>query len=354
MSHLFTPLRQRSLELRNRLVLSPMCQYSATDGFPNDWHLVHLGSRAVGGAAVVMAEASAVSPEGRISPADIGLWQDGHVAAWKPITRFIDARGAVPAVQLAHAGRKASTRVPWVGRGRVPPEDGGWTPVGPSPLAFDEDHATPNALDAAGIRKVVDDFAAAADRALEAGFKLVEIHAAHGYLLHQFLSPLANHRDDEYGGSRANRMRLVREVMEVVRRRWPDELPVWLRISATDWAEGGWDVEDSIELARLADGCGIDLVDVSSGGLVPRAEIPVGPGYQVPFAERIRREAGIATGAVGLVLDAAQAERLVADGQADVVLLGRAMLRDPYFPQHAARALDREELPVPVQYERAW
>ena len=354
MSHLFTPLRQRSLELRNRIVLSPMCQYSATGGFPNDWHLVHLGSRAVGGAAVVMAEASAVSPEGRISPADTGLWEDGHAAAWKPITRFIEARGSVPAVQLAHAGRKASTRVPWAGRGRVRTQDGGWTPVAPSPLAFDEDHATPVALDAAGIRKVVEDFAAAADRAFEAGFKLVEIHAAHGYLLHQFLSPLSNQREDEYGGSPANRMRLVREVMEAVRKRWPDELPVWLRISATDWAEGGWDVDESVELARLAAGCGIDLVDVSSGGLVPRAEIPVGPGYQVPFAERIRREAGIATGAVGLVLDAEQAERLVADGQADVVLLGRAMLRNPYFPQHAARTLEREELPVPVQYERAW
>lgn len=354
MSHLFTPLHQRSLELRNRIVLSPMCQYSARDGMPNDWHLVHLGSRAVGGAAVVMAEASAVSPEGRISPADTGLWNDAQAEAWKPVTRFISAQGAVPAIQLAHAGRKASTRVPWAGHGRVPVEDGGWIPVAPSAIAFDEEHAEPLALDEAGIAKVVDDFARAAGRALDAGFKLVEIHAAHGYLLHEFLSPLSNHREDGYGGSAANRMRLVREVMEAVRRHWPDELPVWLRISATDWAAGGWDVEQSVELARLAAGCGIDLVDVSSGGLVPRAEIPVGPGYQVPFAEQIRREAGVATGAVGLVLDAAQAERVLADGQADVVLLGRAMLRDPYFPQHAARALDREELPVPVQYERAW
>ena len=354
MSHLFTPLRQRSLEFRNRIVLSPMCQYSASDGMPNDWHLVHLGSRAVGGAAVVMAEASAVSPEGRISPADTGLWNDAQAGAWKPITRFIEARGAVPAIQLAHAGRKASTHAPWLGRGRVSPEGGGWTPVAPSPLAFDEASAQPRGLDADGIGKVVEDFAAAARRAFDAGFKLVEIHAAHGYLLHEFLSPLSNRREDDYGGTAANRMRLVREVMEAVRRSWPDELPVWLRISATDWAAGGWDVDDSVELARLAAGCGIDLVDVSSGGLVPKVEIPVGPGYQVPFAERIRREAGIATGAVGLVLDARQAERLVAGGQADMVLLGRAMLRDPYFPQRAARELGVEELPVPVQYERAW
>lgn len=354
MSHLFQPLQQRSLSFRNRLVLSPMCQYSASEGIPNDWHLVHLGSRAAGGAAVVMAEASAVSPEGRISPADTGLWNDAQARAWKPIARFIEARGAVPAIQLAHAGRKASTRVPWIGHGRVAAEDGGWTPVAPSALAFDTRSAEPRALDAAGIDKVVEDFTAAARRAFEAGFKLVEIHAAHGYLLHEFLSPLSNQREDEYGGSAANRMRLVRRVMEAVRREWPDELPVWLRISATDWAEGGWDIEDSVELARLAAGCGIDLVDVSSGGLVPDAEIPVGPGYQVPFAAGIRREAGIATGAVGLVLDAQQAERLIAEGQADMVLLGRAMLRDPYFPQHAARELGEEALPVPVQYERAW
>ena len=354
LSRLFQPLTQRSLTFRNRLVLSPMCQYSATDGLPNDWHLVHLGSRAVGGAAVVMAEASAVSAEGRISPADTGLWNDAQAEAWKPITRFIEARGAVPAIQLAHAGRKASTRVPWVGRGRVGPEEGGWTPVAPSAVAFDAHSAEPRALDADGLAKVVADFGAAARRAFLAGFKLVEIHAAHGYLLHEFLSPLSNHRDDGYGGSAANRMRLVRQVMEAVRAEWPEELPVWLRISATDWAEGGWDIDDSVELARLAAGCGIDLVDVSSGGLVPDAKIPLGPGYQVPFAARIRRDAGIATGAVGLVLDARQAEQLVAGEQADMVLLGRAMLRDPYFPQHAARQLGGDDPPVPVQYERAW
>src|SRR5690606_11137015 len=301
-----------------------------------------------------MAEASAVSAEGRISPADTGLWNDAQAEAWKPITRFIEARGAVPAIQLAHAGRKASTRVPWVGRGRVGPEEGGWTPVAPSALAFDADSAEPRALEADEIAKVVADFAAAARRAFLAGFKLVAIHAAHGDQLHEFLSPLSNHRDDGYGGSAANRMRLVRQVMEAVRAEWPEELPVWLRISATDWAEGGWDIDDSVELARLAAGCGIDLVDVSSGGLVPDAKIPLGPGYQVPFAARIRRDAGIATGAVGLVLDARQAEQLVAGEQADMVLLGRAMLRDPYFPQHAARQLGGDDPPVPVQYERAW
>lgn len=353
MSHLFEPLQQRSVTFRNRLVVSPMCQYSATDGVPNDWHLVHLGSRAVGGAAAVIAEATAVSPEGRISPADTGIWNDTQQEAWQRITRFIHAHGAVAGIQLAHAGRKASTLAPWVGRGMASLDQGGWVPVGPSALAFDKHSTRPQALDRAGIAKVVADFAAAARRALAAGFRLVEVHAAHGYLLHEFLSPLSNRREDEYGGSFDNRVRLVLEVLAAVRREWPQELPLWLRISATDWADGGWDIEQSVRLSGLLARHGVDLVDVSSGGLVPHATIPLEPGYQVPFAARIRREAGIATGAVGLITDAEQAEALVGNGEADMVLLAREMLRDPYFPQRAARHLGAR-MPAPVQYERAW
>nr|WP_232227512.1 NADH:flavin oxidoreductase/NADH oxidase [Lysobacter daejeonensis] len=353
MSKLFEPLAQRSLQLRNRIVVSPMCQYSAEEGVPNDWHLVHLGSRAVGGAAVVIAEATAVSPEGRISPHDTGLWNDAQVAAWSRINAFIVEQGAIPAVQLAHAGRKASTDAPWRGHGPVAAELGGWTPVAPSALAFDAQSPVPLALGEAGIRKVVNDFVAAAMRAHAAGFRLLELHAAHGYLLHEFLSPLSNHRQDGYGGSFDNRVRLVLEVVDAVRAAWPVELPLWVRISATDWADGGWDVEQSIELAKRLRQRDVDLVDVSSGGLVPNARIPLEPGYQAPFAQRLRQEASIATGAVGLITEPAHAEALVAEGIADVVLMGRELLRDPYFPRRAAHVLG-DDLTTPPQYLRAW
>jgi 2,4-dienoyl-CoA reductase-like NADH-dependent reductase (Old Yellow Enzyme family) len=348
---LFEPFAQRSLTLRNRLVVAPMCQYSATDGVPDTWHLVHLGSRAVGGAAVVLSEATAVSAEGRISPGDAGLWNDAQVAAWAPITAFIKAQGAIAGVQLAHAGRKASAQRPWEGGG--PLAGAAWPTVAPSAVPFDDGWHVPEALDEAGIAKVVDDFRATARRALTAGFQLAEVHAAHGYLLHQFLSPLSNRRTDGYGGSLENRMRLVREVVTAVREVWPDELPVWLRVSATDWAEGGWDVEQSVVLARQVKELGVDLVDVSTGGLVSGVKIPVAPGYQVPFAAQIRREAGIATGAVGLINEAAQAEAIVADGSADVILQARESLRDPYFPRRAAKELGAH-IEAPLQYLRAW
>lgn len=353
LSRLFEPLVQRSVTFRNRLAVSPMCQYSARDGLPDDWHLVHLGSRAVGGAATVIAEATAVSPEGRISPADTGLWNESQTNAWMRINRFIAGQGAVPAVQLAHAGRKASTDAPWRGGGAVGPEDGGWTPVAPSAVAFDERSPVPEALDAAGIEQVVEDFAAATRRALDAGFQMVEVHAAHGYLLHEFLSPLSNRRTDRYGGDFEHRIRLLLEVVDAVRTAWPEHLPLWLRISATDWVDGGWDIEQSLALAERMKNRGVDLIDVSSGGSVPNAKIPLQPGYQVPFASRIRREAGIATGAVGLLTEPAQVERIVADGEADMVLLARELLRDPYFPRRAAHALGAGIEPPP-QYGRAW
>ena len=353
MSRLFAPLAQRALTLRNRIVVSPMCQYSAVDGVPDAWHLVHLGSRAVGGAGVVMAEATAVSPEGRISPADTGLWNAAQTEAWAPVAAFLRAHGAVPAVQLAHAGRKASTQVPWEGRLAVPPAAGGWQVVAPSEGAYDSGYPEPVALDVQGIVRVIDDFRAAAQRALDAGFELLEIHAAHGYLLHQFLSPLTNRRGDEWGGGFEQRIRLTLAVIEAVRDVWPERLPLWLRISATDWAEGGWDLEQSVALCERARDAGVDLVDVSSGGLVPWQRIEVGPAYQVPFAAAIRQRAGVATGAVGLITHARQAEGILARGESDVVLLARELLRDPYFPQRAARELDAAS-PVPVQYARAW
>ncbi|MBQ4853069.1 NADH:flavin oxidoreductase/NADH oxidase [Rhodanobacter sp. B2A1Ga4] len=351
---LFDPFTQRSLTLRNRLVVSPMCEYSATDGVPNDWHMVHLGSRAVGGAALVIAEASAVSAQGRISPQDTGLWNQAQQDAWQPITRFIKTHGAIAGVQLAHAGRKASTLRPWDGYGPVPAGQGDWLTVAPSALPFDAGWPAPQALDEAGIQAVIADFRAAAQRALAAGFELIEVHAAHGYLLHQFLSPLSNRRDDRYGGSFENRTRLVREVIVAVREVWPAELPLWLRLSATDWAdEGGWDIGQSVELARQVKPLGVDLIDVSSGGLLPHAKIPLAPGYQVPFAAQIRREAGVATGAVGLITGAEQAAQIVANGDADVVLIARESLRDPYFPRRAAQQLGAK-IDAPVQYQRAW
>ena len=351
--HLFSPLTQRSLVLRNRIVVSPMCQYSVTDGMPDDWHLVHLGSRAVGGAAVVIAEATAVEPRGRISPADTGIWNDAQRDAWAPIARFIAAQGSIPGIQLAHAGRKGSTAAPWDGGKAVAPDAGGWTPVAPSAVAYAGDYPHPEALDAAGIRAVIDAFVAAARRAHEAGFRLLELHAAHGYLLHQFLSPLSNHRGDGYGGSLANRMRLALEVTAAVRAAWPAGLPLWLRLSATDWAAGGWDLAQSLALVRELGRIGVDLFDVSSGGLTAAQKISVGPGYQVPLAATIRREAGVAVGAVGMISEPVQAETILASGQADVVILARELLRDPYFPRRAARALGAE-ITTPRQYLRAW
>lgn len=349
--NLFDPFPQRGVTLRNRIVVSPMCQYSAHDGVPDAWHLVHLGSRAVGGAGGVLAEAAAVAPEGRISAGDVGLWSDAQVDAWRPIAAFIEAQGAVAGIQLAHAGRKAGVRRPWEGGGPLPP--GSWPIVAPSAIAYDSGYQPPVALDAEGIARVVGQFRAAAARARAAGFRLLELHAAHGYLLHQFLSPLSNHRRDAWGGGLDGRMRLTLDVIHAVREVWPVDLPLWLRVSATDWAEGGWDVEQGIQLARLAKGCGVDLVDVSSGGLVPHVAIPAAPGYQVPFAARIRAEAGVATGAVGLIDTPRQAQAIVAEGAADVVSLARESLRDPYFPRRAARELNARITP-PVQYQRAW
>lgn len=350
---LFEPLAQRSLVLRNRIAVSPMCQYSLPDGIPGEWHLVHLGSRAVGGASLVITEAAAVSAEGRISPADAGIWNEAQAQAWARIAAFVRAQGAIAGTQLAHAGRKASTAEPWNGGNAVAVEAGGWQPVAPSALAFNAAYPMPAALDEAGIAKVIADFRSAAMRSLESGFELVELHAAHGYLLHQFLSPLSNQRTDRWGGSFENRTRLVREVLAALREVWPERLPLWLRISATDWAEGGWDIEQSIELARAVRELGVDLIDVSSGGLVPGVKIPVGPGYQVEFASRIRKEAGIATGAVGLITEPRQAEDIVANGQADMVLLAREELRDPYWPRRAAKELG-VEISAPPQYQRAW
>ncbi len=354
MPHLFEPLQMRGVRFRNRIGVSPMCQYSSEDGFASDWHLVHLGSRAVGGAALVMTEASAVLAEGRISPGDLGIWKDEHVEMLKRIFRFIEAQGAVPAMQLAHAGRKASTSAPWKGGGPVATDEGGWRPVfAPSAQAFDADSIVPQELDAAGIRAVVEAFAIAAQRALEAGARVVEIHAAHGYLLHEFFSPLSNGRTDEYGGSFENRTRILREVIEAVRKVWPETHPLFVRISATDWAEeGGWDMDQSVRLSQQLGALGVDLVDCSSGGTLPAAKIPTGAGYQVPFAERIKREASIATAAVGMITTPEQADQIIRNGQADMAFLARQMLRDPYWPLHAARTL-RQEFAGPVQYGRA-
>ncbi|MBL8138190.1 MAG: NADH:flavin oxidoreductase/NADH oxidase [Acidobacteria bacterium] len=353
MPHLFDPLTLRSVTFPNRVFVSPMCEYSATGGYVNDWHFVHLGSRAVGGAGLVMTEATAVTPEGRISPEDLGLWSDDHVEPLARIVRFIHAQGSVAGIQLAHAGRKASTYRPWSGDGAVPVAGGGWTHVvAPSALPFASHYPHPTALTAEGIRDTIAAFAQAARRAREAGVRVAEIHAAHGYLLHEFLSPLSNQRTDEYGGSFANRTRLLLEVVAAVRAVWPDELPLFVRISATDWTDGGWDLPQSIELARLLKPAGVDLVDCSSGGNVPGARIPLGPGYQTAFADEIRRATGIATGAVGLITTAVQAEHVVFTGQADAVFIAREVLRDPYFPLRAARELG-QAITWPAQYLRA-
>jgi 2,4-dienoyl-CoA reductase-like NADH-dependent reductase (Old Yellow Enzyme family) len=350
---LFDELGLRGVTLRNRIGVSPMCQYSSADGFADDWHFVHLGQFAVGGAALVLTEATAVVPEGRISPQDLGLWKDEHVDMLARIGRFVRAHGAVWGSQLAHAGRKASTAQPWKGGGPIGAGLGGWSPIdAPSALAFDAEYQTPRALDAAGIRRVIDAFRDAARRALAAEMQIVEVHAAHGYLLHQFLSPLSNQRRDEYGGSFENRVRIVREVIRAIRDVWPDALPLAVRLSATDWHEDGWTTDETVELSRLLHADGADLIDCTSGGLVPRVRISVGPGYQVAFAERVRREAGVSTASVGMITNPAQADTIVRSGQADVVLLARELLRDPHWPLRAAREL-RRDVPWPPQYERA-
>jgi 2,4-dienoyl-CoA reductase-like NADH-dependent reductase (Old Yellow Enzyme family) len=349
---LFEPLTVREVRLRNRIVVSPMCQYSSDDGFANDWHLVHLGSRAVGGASLVFTEATAVVPEGRISPEDLGIWKDEHVPALERIATFVSGQGAVPGMQLAHAGRKGSVARPWEGGQRLDESQGGWQVVAPSPLPFKPGDPPPRELDEAGIARVVRAFADGAERALRAGMRVLEIHAAHGYLLHEFLSPLSNQRTDRYGGPLENRMRLLLETARAIRARLPDRMPLFTRISATDWTESGFDIEEAVTVSRALKDEGVDLIDCSSGGNVPRAQIPTGPGYQVPFAERIRRDARVLTGAVGLLRSAWQADQVLRTGQADVVLLARELLRDPYWPLHAARKLGMT-IPWPPQYERA-
>jgi 2,4-dienoyl-CoA reductase-like NADH-dependent reductase (Old Yellow Enzyme family) len=353
MSKLFEKLNLRGIEYRNRIWVSPMCQYSSSDGMPTDWHLVHLGSRAVGGAGLVMQEATAVSPEGRISPSDAGIWSDAHADAYRRITRFIKEHGAVPGIQIAHAGRKASTAEPWNGGKGVDEENGGWQVVAPSAIRFADDYTMPREMDKEDIEQATKDFVNGALSAVEAGFETIEIHAAHGYLLHEFLSSLSNKRSDEFGGSLENRIRFPLDVARKVREAVPERMPVFVRISATDWKEGGWDLEQSIEFCKRLKGIGIDLIDVSTGGNVPDAVIPVGPGYQVPFAKEIRANAGIATGAVGMITDSRQAEGILEKGEADAVLIAREFLRDPYFPYTAAQELGEGIDYVPKQYGRA-
>ncbi len=352
MSLLFTPLSIKGIVLKNRIVVSPMCQYSSEDGFATDWHLVHLGSRAVGGAALVMSEATAVSPEGRISPDDQGIWKEEHMEKLQQITKFIHQQHAYAGIQLAHAGRKASTLAPWKGMAQIKVADGGWQTVAPSAIAYRETEELPLALDKQGIQKVIADFTTAARRAVTAGYDVIELHAAHGYLLHQFLSPLSNHREDEYGGSFDNRIRLLLEVVAAVQSQMKVHMPLFVRISATDWAEGGWDIEQSVQLSAILQSKGVDLMDVSTGALVTGVRIPVEPGYQVPFAEQIKKETGMLTGAVGLITSAQQAEDILTEGRADVIFMARELLRDPYFPLHAAYKLDEEPAYLP-QYERA-
>ncbi len=350
---LFTPFVVRSVTLRNRILVSPMCQYSSTDGFATDWHLVHLGSRAVGGAAAVIVEATAVSPEGRISPQDLGIWKDEHIEVLSRIAGFMVAQGSVPGIQLAHAGRKASVDVPWRGGRALDEREGGWRPLfAPSPTAFSSRTPAPVEMTTADIGRVIGDFARAATRALDAGFQIIELHGAHGYLLHEFLSPLSNTRTDAYGGSFEHRIRFTLETVDAVRRVWPDHLALFVRLSSTDWTDGGWDVAQSTQLASILHGHGVDLIDASSGGNVAGAVIPVAPGYQVSFAEAIRRHAGIPTGAVGLITDPHQADEIIRSGKADVVILAREMLRDPYWPLRAARELG-VKVTWPEQYQRA-
>lgn len=351
--HLFSPLKIRDIQFKNRIVVSPMCQYSCEDGMATDWHLVHLGSRAVGGAALVVVEATGVTHEGRISPGDMGLWRDEQIEPLARIVRFVKSQGAVAGIQLAHAGRKSSTDAPWRGGKSLTPAQGGWTPIyAPSAVAFNPESQVPAALDKQGIERIVKAFADSARRALEAGFEVIELHGAHGYLLNTFLSPLSNRRSDEYGGSLENRTRLARELVAAIRNIWPERLPLFMRISASDWADGGWTVEDSISLARMVKPLGVDLLDCSSGGLVPYAKIPLGAGYQVPFASAVRREAEIATAAVGMITEAMQADQIIRNGDADLIVMAREFLRDPYWALHAAPAV-HQEIAWPPQYQRA-
>lgn len=352
MTRLFSPLSLKGITLKNRIVVSPMCQYSSADGFAADWHLVHLGSFAVGGAGLVIAEATGISPEARISPQDLGLWKDEHVENLRRITAFIKQQGSVAGIQLAHAGRKASTHAPWKGRGGVAPDDGGWQVVAPSALAYSENYPQPAALDEAGMEKVLYDFEQATVRAIKAGFEVIEIHASHGYLLHQFLSPLTNRRSDRYGGGFENRIRLLLEVVDRVNGVLPAEIPLFVRLPGTDWAEGGWTPDDAVALARILKERGVDVMDVTSGGLVSHQKISTGPAYQLPFASRVKRETGAVTSAVGLITHATQAETILVNGDADLILLAREFLRDPHFPLRAAHEL-KEAVAWPVQYERA-
>ena len=349
---LFYPLTIKDVSLRNRIAISPMCQYSATDGFANDWHLVHYGSRAVGGAGLVMQEATAVLPEGRITPGDLGLYREEHMDMLQRITAFIRQQGAVAGIQLAHAGRKAGCALPWNGGKQLSEKEGGWKSVAPSAIPFNTEDNVPQELDLDGINNVEASFKLASARAYQAGYKILEIHAAHGYLIHQFLSPLSNHRTDQYGGSFENRIRLLLEIVKVVKSVWPENLPLFVRISATDWWESGWNIEEAIQLASILQKEGVDLVDCSSGGLVPYQQIQAGPGYQVPFSERIKKETGILTSSVGLITNAPQAEEILQKGQADLIMLGRESLRNPYFPLHSAK-MPGEEIQWPLPYLRA-
>ncbi len=352
-SKLFSLLQIKSIILKNRIVISPMCQYSAEDGFANDWHLVHLGARAIGGAALIIQEATAVSPEGRISPEDLGIWKDEHIEKYKQITSFIMRENAIPGIQLAHAGRKASTSAPWQGNRKLTVQENGWQTVAPSSIRFREEEALPpQELDKQGIEKVIDDFKQATRRAHEAAYKVLEIHAAHGYLLHQFLSPLCNHRKDEYGGSFENRTRLLMEVLDAVKTEWPNDLPLFVRVSGTDWAAGGWDIDESVKLAKLLKDKGVDVIDCSSGGAVTQQRIPTAPNYQVPIAERIKKETGVYTGAVGLITEAHQAEEILEKNQADLIFFARESLRDPNLALTFAHDL-KADIIWPKQYERA-
>lgn len=354
MTALFDSFQQRDVTFRNRIGVSPMCQYSSQDGFASDWHLVHLVSRAVGGAGLVFTEAAAVEPEGRISSGDLGIWADQQVPMLAKITKLIQKAGAVPGIQLAHAGRKASCAPPWAGGNSLTQAEGGWQPVAPSAIAFNGASPVPTALKPEGIASIQQSFIQAAQRAIKAGFQVIEIHAAHGYLLHEFLSPLSNHRTDHYGDSFEGRIRLLVEIIQTVRAILPEHLPLWVRISATDWAEGGWDLEQSIALSQILKTAGVDLVDCSTGGLIPGVKIPTGPGYQVPFSDRIRQETGIATAAVGMITSPEQADQIIRTEQADMVLLARELLRDPYWPHRAAKQLRADQHEYPKQYQRAW
>ena len=353
MNKLFSPLKIRSVELKNRIAVSPMCQYSSNDGMPNDWHLVHLGSRAVGGAGLVFTEATAVSPEGRISPDDAGIWNDKQAEAYKRIISFIKSQNSVPGIQLAHAGRKASTYSPWKGAGKVSIESGGWQTIAPSAIPFSANFPSPKEMNVEDITLVIDQFCQAAKRSLDAGFEIIELHMAHGYLGHEFLSPLSNRRTDNYGGSLQNRCRFVIEIAKSVRGIIPDTMPLFVRISATDWTEEGWDIAQTVQLSKWLKDTGVDLIDCSSGGNISKAKIPAAPGYQIPFAQRIKEETNILTGGVGLITTTEQAEQIIIKEQADIVLLAREMLRDPYWPMHAAKKLNVELKDFPNQYLRA-